>query len=193
MTSSNGNIFCVREESGISKTAYFVSYFVIPKCLILYLLQNSCKQKKGRHQMKTFSALLAFCARNSPVTGEFPTQRPVTRNFDVFFDLRQNRQLSKPWRRWWFESLPQSLWRHCNAKKMTAIYQDCTVSRSSIKQHKIQRGTWKGHMHGLSRALECLLWVHDDVIKWKHFPRNWPFVRGIHRSPVNSPHKSQRR
>ena len=33
--------------------------------------------------------------------------------------------------------------------------------------------------------------VHDDVIKWKHFPRYWPSVRGIHRSPVNSPHKSQ--
>ena len=32
---------------------------------------------------------------------------------------------------------------------------------------------------------------HDDVIKWKHFPRNWPFVRGIQRSPVNSPHKGQ--
>ena len=32
---------------------------------------------------------------------------------------------------------------------------------------------------------------HDDVIKWKHFPRKWPFVRGIHRSPVNSPHKGQ--
>ena len=32
---------------------------------------------------------------------------------------------------------------------------------------------------------------HDDVIKWKHFPRCWPFVRGIHRSPVNSPHKCQ--
>ena len=32
---------------------------------------------------------------------------------------------------------------------------------------------------------------HDDVIKWKHFPRNWPFVWGIHRSPVNSPHKGQ--
>ena len=31
----------------------------------------------------------------------------------------------------------------------------------------------------------------DDVIQWKHFPRNWPFVRGIHRSPVNSPHKGQ--
>ena len=33
--------------------------------------------------------------------------------------------------------------------------------------------------------------MHDDVIKWKHFPRHWPFVRGIHRSPVNSPHKGR--
>ena len=33
--------------------------------------------------------------------------------------------------------------------------------------------------------------LHDDVIKWKHFPRNWPFAPEIHRSPVNSPHKSQ--
>ena len=33
--------------------------------------------------------------------------------------------------------------------------------------------------------------MHYDVIKWKHFPRNWPFVRRIHRSPVNSPHKGQ--
>ena len=33
--------------------------------------------------------------------------------------------------------------------------------------------------------------IHDDVIKWKYFPRYWPFVRGIHRSPVNSPHKGQ--
>ena len=38
-----------------------------------------------RHQMETFSALLAFCAGNSPVTGEFPSQRPLTQSFDVFF------------------------------------------------------------------------------------------------------------
>ena len=37
----------------------------------------------------------------------------------------------------------------------------------------------------------CLHFTHDDVIKWKHFPRYWSFVRGIHRSPVNSPHKGQ--
>ena len=33
--------------------------------------------------------------------------------------------------------------------------------------------------------------THDDVIRWKHFPRYWPFVRGIHRWPVNSPHLGQ--
>ena len=41
----------------------------------------------------------------------------------------------------------------------------------------------------LTQVTACRL--HYDVIKWKHFPRNWPFVRGIHRSPVNSPHKGQ--
>ena len=47
--------------------------------------------------------------------GEFPTQRPVTRSFDVFFDLRLNKPLSKqPWG-WWFETLSRSLWRHRNA------------------------------------------------------------------------------
>ena len=45
--------------------------------------------------MEKFSALLAICARNSPVPGEFLTQRPVTRNFDVNFDLRPNKRLSK--------------------------------------------------------------------------------------------------
>ena len=44
--------------------------------------------------METFSALLAICAGNSPVPGEFPSQRPVTRSFDVFFDLRLNKRLS---------------------------------------------------------------------------------------------------
>ena len=56
-----------------------------------------------RHQMETFSVLLVLCAGNSP---EFPSQRPVVRSFDVFFDLRLNKRLSKtPSGRWW---------RHCN-------------------------------------------------------------------------------
>ena len=42
-----------------------------------------------------------------------------------------------------------------------------------------------------SEIKPIILSGHDDVIKWKHFPRNWPFVREIHRSPVNFPHKGQ--
>ena len=60
------------------------------------------------------SALLALCAGNSPVTGEFPSQRPVTRSFDIFFDLRLNKRLSKQSRGWWFDTPARSLWRHCN-------------------------------------------------------------------------------
>ena len=66
-----------------------------------------------RHQMKTFSALLALCARNSLVTGEFPAQRPVTRSCEVFFDLRLNKRLSKQSWGWWFETPWRPLWRHC--------------------------------------------------------------------------------
>ena len=62
--------------------------------------------------METFSALLAICAGNSPVPGEFPAQRPVTRSFHFFFDLRPNNRLSKQSWGWWFEMLSHPLWRH---------------------------------------------------------------------------------
>ena len=70
--------------------------------------------------METFSASLVLCAGNSPVTGEFPAQRPVTRSFDVFFDLRLNKRLSKQSWGWWFETPSRSLWRHCNVYKIAA-------------------------------------------------------------------------
>ena len=59
-------------------------YFMFPYCCGLHA------NAWWRHQMETFSALLAI----SPVPGEFPAQRPVTRSFDAFFDLRPNKQLS---------------------------------------------------------------------------------------------------
>ena len=67
-----------------------------------------------RHQVETFSVLLAFCAGNSSVIGEFPAQRPVTRSFDVFFDLCLNERLNKQSLGWCFETPSRSLWRHCN-------------------------------------------------------------------------------
>ena len=74
-----------------------------------------------RHQMETFSALLAFCAGNSPVPGEFPSQRPVTRSFDIFFNLCLNKPLCKQSRRWWFQTPFRPLWRHRNVPKMAPM------------------------------------------------------------------------
>ena len=56
------------------------------------------------HQMTTFSALVNLCEGNPSVTGGFPSQRPVTRSFHVFFDLRLNKRLSKQSRGRWFET-----------------------------------------------------------------------------------------
>ena len=66
------------------------------------------------HQMETFAALLAICSENSPVPGEFHTQRPVTWSFDVYFDLCLNKRLSKQSWGWWFETLSSTLWCHRN-------------------------------------------------------------------------------
>ena len=69
-----------------------------------------------RHQMETFFALLAICAGNSAINGEFPAQRPVARSFDVFVDLHRNKRLSKQSWGWWLETPSHPLWRHCNVK-----------------------------------------------------------------------------
>ena len=94
-----------------------------------------------RHQMETFSALLAICAENSPVPGEFTAQRPVTRSFDVFFDLRLNKRLSKQWWGWWFETLLHPLWRHrnvlCVPIKSTAC-SSAIVLRCFFHQHLLE-------------------------------------------------------
>ena len=74
-----------------------------------------CSRPWWRDQMETFSALLAICAVNSPVNGEFHAQRPVTRSLDDLFDLRLNKRLSKQWWGGCFETLSCPLWRHCNA------------------------------------------------------------------------------
>ena len=64
----------------------------------------------------------------------------------------------------------------------------------------VQHYGWSGYYFSFKNNIHSYkMWIissqticeHDDVIKWKHFPRSWPFVRGIHRSPVDSPHKGQ--
>ena len=82
---------------------------------------HEAKGIKVNHHMMTSSNGNIFRVTgplwgNSPVIGEFPSQRPVTRSFDVFFDLRLNKRLSKQSWDWWFETPSGSLWRHCNEK-----------------------------------------------------------------------------
>ena len=86
--------------------------------------------------MGEFSALLAICAGNLLVTGIFHSQRPVTRSFGVFVDLRQRKQFSKQWWVWWFEMPSLSFWRHCNA--LCVIHNQNKLqndSRLSTKYH----------------------------------------------------------
>ena len=83
---------------------------------------NATSHSRWCHQTATFSLLLALCAGNSPVTGELPSQRPVMRSFDVFFDLCLNKQLSKQSIHWWFEMALHSLWCHCDVEAEWPIY-----------------------------------------------------------------------
>ena len=95
-------------------SASFCIVLVYHFLLRMFHFLCACSLSWWRHQMETFSALLAICAENSPVHGEFPRQRPVTRSFDVFFDQHPNKRLSKQWWGWWFETLSCPLWRHRN-------------------------------------------------------------------------------
>ena len=167
--------------------------------------------------METFSVLLAICVGNSPVTGEFPTQRPVTRSSDVFFDLRLNRQLNKQWWGRWFETLSRPLWRHCN---IMTIYNKESHGRFtrrfdiSVYPNNILNETMGGcklrpfdthvtycDVFGIATVtLWCAqrrlkspasrLFVQSFFYRGKHqSSASLTFVKEIHRRLVDSPHK----
>ena len=111
-----------------------------------------------RHQMETFSALLAICAGNSPAPGEFHAQRPVTRSFDVFSDLRPNK-------RWGNNREPDDLGRHqahCDVIVMSNIP---TPSMQHDVDGKLDASTTLQYcdfimMNTLNMFLFVMLWCH---------------------------------
>ena len=118
-----------------------------------------------RHQMETSSALLAICTGNSPVPGEFHTQRPVTRSFDAFFDPRLNKPLSKQSWGWWFETLSRPLWHHSNDTDYAP-----NAFKTFIRDMLLERRT-SHEQHGLNnRQLNCFV---NKLLKLY-----WPFVCG---------------
>ena len=90
------------------------------------------------------SALVALCAGNSPVTGELPSQRPVTQGFDVFFDVCLNIRLSKQSWGWWFETPSPSLWSHCNTTTNSCLYfMGCTALWQGSRMDELFTRQWE--------------------------------------------------
>ena len=124
-----------------------------------------------------------LCVGNSPVTDEFPTQRSVMRSFDVFFDLRVNKWLSKQAWGWWFETLSRSLWRHYNGwvssphhgvwwmieRKQIPVSETSVNCVSPIWRHagrRIRPPALLAHAHGAAHTLFlpwCFLRDNDII------------------------------
>ena len=125
-------------------------------------------------------ALLAICVGNSLVTGEFPSQRPVTRSFNVFFHLRLNKPLSKQSWCWWFGTPSRSLWCHCN--EWGWHMQHCTPHGNSgcralisiIKTYSLQFCTSHDRCAVMACAkIYCDLMVRKWITTRQSFHRTW--------------------
>ena len=119
-----------------------------------------------RHQMETFSALLALYAENSPVSGKFSSQRPVTR----CFDLHLNKRLNKQTRCWWlFETESCSLWR-------VASYFETHFDRNSICQMFTDMLNKESVYWILFLFFLFILFMHSltNTLQWRHIsPEAW--------------------
>ena len=150
----------------------------IRKAFTCHEIKITC-WSRWRHQMETFSALPAFCAGNSPATDEFPSQRPVTQSFGVFFDLCLNKQLSKQSRRWWFETPSCPLWRHCNGScnhSCKPIKPDWWKARPSDRNvcFQILWAVWNTHLNywDVNKVVDILSQYKDVVLPVYRFPLN---------------------
>ena len=96
---------------------------------------------------------------NSPVTGDFPSQTPVTWSVDVFFEPRLNKQLSKQSWRWYFETPSRSLWHYCNAveKMLMGVM---TYYCDSVTATTPQPRTTRTKVH----VQECIHQLNNDHV-----------------------------
>ena len=122
-----------------------------------------------RHQLETLSALLALCEENPPITGGFPSQRPVTRSFDIFFDMRLNKWLSKQSRWWWFETPWRSLWRHCNAENCQS-HRTVTIPLAS---YSVPYSLWYITAYVIWHHCERLSVSNHRQLCWISFITKW--------------------
>ena len=132
------------------------------------------------HQMETFSASLALCVGNSAVTNEFPSQRPVTRSFDVFFDLHMRKNNNKQSRRRWFET------PSCSSVWCFLYEYYCILIRISLKfvlKGLMENMSSFGSGNGLAPSpTHCTpVMSYNDTDLGQHWPRWW-FVTWMHQA-----------
>ena len=138
-----------------------------------------------RHQMEAFSALLAICAGNSPVT-QRERERAKAQYMYICYELL----FSSLYGYYQVNSSCVEITRWCvhNNYNLETLAKSLEFSDAVLD-------AWIPFSRYPN--LFCFIFIcewysiHDDVIKWEHFPRYWPFEQGIHRSPVNSLHKGQ--
>ena len=140
--------------------------------------------------METFSTLLALCAGNSPVTGEFPAQMPVTPSLDVWCYL-----LICIWTNGWVNNRDAGDLRryraHYDVRVMWGMLRHWTLCVYSPKRAHSLRWRHNGTIASQITSLTIVYsTVYPDADQRKHqSSASLAFVRGIHRGPVNSPHK----
>ena len=107
-----------------------------------------------RHQMETFSTLLAICAGNSPVTCEFPPQRPVTKSFDVFFDLHLDE---------WFPGWMVPGW------KIVPCVRKCKACNKKDTCSDVHNNTNGKNSKQSQQEISTLLGLSSLVVIWMHY------------------------
>ena len=133
-----------------------------------------------RHKMETFSAFSPFCEGNPPVTRGFRSQRPVTRSYDVFCDLRMNKRLDKQSRRRWFETPSLSLWRHFNAAD--AAHEICNMY---IHGKLYSASLFSKRWYISLKTHSCNIWALIHTITLIVFRYVWQITRGYNYLNIN--------
>ena len=170
-----------RRFEGLSYLVLYLACFQdhIVKFPMAIMLQQTVNYVESMKLFKMTSSngnifrLLALCAGNYPVTGDFPSQRPVTRSFVFFFDLLLNKRLSKQSWGWWFETPSRSLWRHCDIKAVlnfnsTSAYCSSTPLQTlnilELEQECFINPGWcQGQLCNRSLRYEVTLrWRHNE-------------------------------
>ena len=187
----NWRIWCIRTK--VSRGGYAlrwrhngrdsVSHHQPHDCLLNRLFRHRSKKTSKPH-------VTGLCAGNSPGPVNFPHKWPVTRKMFPFDDVIME------CRNWIGLVYTTNHTNYMHTARNLVFDQQhfiCPICGNLYRK--------LSHMYMVlidTDVMEVMWWtiriyhvIHDDVIKWQHFPRYWPFVLGIHRSPVISPHKRQ--